>query len=99
MARSLRLHVETTGNALPGWDKQETAKPTTFMMMTKCAAVMVLNVGPQRQLPQPLSPVQQPYLLALGVPATSLTAPRSGERDEDGKSTEALSLVYAGGTG
>jgi transposase len=78
MERSLRLHVETTGNALPGWDKKETAKPTTFMMMTKFAAVMVLKVGPQRQLTQPLSPVQQQYLLALGVPATSFTAPQSG---------------------
>jgi transposase len=78
MERSLRLHVETTGNALPGWDKKETAKPTTFMMMTKFAAVIVLKVGPQRQLTQPLSPVQQQYLLALGVPATSFTAPQSG---------------------
>jgi transposase len=78
MERSLRLHVETTGNALPGWDKKETAKPTTFMMMTKFAAVMVLKVGPQRQLTQPLSPVHQQYLLALGVPATSFTAPQSG---------------------
>jgi transposase len=78
MERSLRLHVETTGSALPGWDKKETAKPTTFMMMTKFAAVMVLKVGPQRQLTQSLSPVQQQYLLALGVPATSFTAPQSG---------------------
>ena len=48
MERSLRLHVEMTGNALPGWDKQETRRPPAFMMVTKFAAVMVLKVGPQR---------------------------------------------------
>jgi hypothetical protein len=78
MERSLRLHVETSGNALPGWDKKATQKPTAFMMMTKFMAVMVLKVGPHRQLAQPLSTVQQAYLLALGVPASYFTAPQSG---------------------
>jgi transposase len=57
--RTLRGHVETTGNPLMGWDKKTTQKPTAFMMMTKFAAVMVLKVGGQRQLAQPLSAVQQ----------------------------------------
>jgi transposase len=78
MGRALRVHVETTGNSLTGWDKKVTQKPTTFMMMTKLAAVMVVKVGAQRQLAQPLSATQQPYLLALGVPATSFTVPLSG---------------------
>ena len=43
--RTLRVHVETTGNTLPGWDKKATQKPTAFMMMTKFAAVIVLKVG------------------------------------------------------
>jgi transposase len=76
--RTLRVHVETTGHALTGWDKKETQKPTAFMMMTKFAAVMVVKVGTHRQLAQPLSAVQQQYLLALGVPATSFTVPLSG---------------------
>jgi len=80
--RTLRVHVETTGSTLTGWDKKETQKPTAFMMMTKFAAVMVLKVGPQRQLAHPLSPVQQHYLLALGVPATYFTAPQRGYRAE-----------------
>jgi transposase len=76
--RALRVHVETTGNPLPGWDKRETQKPTACMMMTKFAAVMVLKVGAQRQLAQPLATVQQQYLLALGVPTTYLySAPES----------------------
>ena len=41
--RALRIHVETTGSTLTGWDKKETQKPTAFMMMTKFAAVMVLR--------------------------------------------------------
>jgi transposase len=76
--RTLRVHVETTGNPLTGWDKKATQKPTAFMMMTKFSAVVVLKVGSQRQLAQPLSPIQQQYLLALGIPATYFTVPQSG---------------------
>jgi transposase len=75
--RALRVHVETTGHTLSGWDKKETQKPTAFMMMTKFAAVMVVKVGAQRQLAQPLSAVQQHYLAAIGVPAASFTVPQS----------------------
>jgi len=76
--RALRMHVETTGQPLPGWDKKATQKPTAFMLMTKFAGVMVLKVGGQRQLVHPLSTVQQQYLVALRVPATYFTAPQSG---------------------
>jgi transposase len=76
--RSLRRHVETTGNALPGWDKQETTRPTAFMLMTKFAAVMVLKVGPQRQLAQALSAVQQQYLAALGIAPARFMVPAGG---------------------
>jgi hypothetical protein len=85
VARTLRVHVETTETPLVGWDKKATQKPTAFMMMTKFAAVMVIKVGAQRQLVHPLSMVQQQYLRALGVPATYCTAPQSGERDKHGK--------------
>jgi transposase len=76
--RALRLHVETTGSTLTGWDKKATQKPTAFMMMTKFAAVMVIKVGGQRPLAQPLATVQQAYLNALGVPGTSFTLSPSG---------------------
>jgi hypothetical protein len=76
--RTLRVHVETTGNPLVGWDKKATQKPTAFMMLTKGAAVMGLKVGGQRQLAPPLSAVQQASLNALGVPITSFTLPPSG---------------------
>ena len=50
MERQMRAHVESTGAPLMGWDKKTTERPTTFMMMTKFAGVLVLKVGPQRQL-------------------------------------------------
>jgi transposase len=73
--RALRVHVETTGGTLTGWDKKETQKPTAFMMTTKFAGILVLKVGPQRQLARPLSTVQQQYLRALGVSVTCFTLP------------------------
>jgi transposase len=76
--RSLRIHIETTGTALPGWDKKNTTRPTAFMLMTKFAAVMVLKVGSQRQLAQALSAVQQQYLAALGISPACFTAPSGG---------------------
>jgi hypothetical protein len=82
--RALRAHVETTGSTLTGWDKQETQKPTAFMMMTKFAAVIVVKVGAHRQLAQPFSAVQQSHLNALGVLATYFTVPPSGSRDKKG---------------
>lgn len=39
------------------------------------AGVLVLKVGPQRQLPRPLSAVQQQYLMALEVASTYFTLP------------------------
>jgi transposase len=76
--RALRVHVETTGSPLTGWDKKETQKPTAFMMMTKFAAVIVVKVEAHRQLAQPLSSVQRSYLSALGVPEAYFTAPPRG---------------------
>jgi transposase len=76
--RALRVHVETTGSTLTGWDKKETQKPTAFMMMTKFAGVIVLKVGRQRQLARPLSALQQQYLAALGIEPACFTASPGG---------------------
>jgi len=76
--RALRVHVETTGTSLTGWNKKATQKPIAFMLMTKFAAVMVLTVGGQRQLAPPLSSVQQAYHNAHGVSGTSFTLSPSG---------------------
>ena len=76
--RTLRVHVETTGNPLMGWDKKPTQKPTAFMRMTTLAALMVRKVGGQRPLAPPLSAVQQASRTARDVPGTSCTRPPRG---------------------
>jgi transposase len=75
MERAMRTYVDTTSTPLPGWDKKATERPTSFMMVTKFAGVIVLKHGHDRQLARPLSVVQQHYLTALAVPATCFTLP------------------------
>ena len=75
MERAMRTYVDTTSTPLPGWDKKATERPTSFMMVTKFAGVIVLKLGHHRQLARPLSVVQQQYLTALDVPATCFTLP------------------------
>jgi hypothetical protein len=74
----MRAPVETTGTTVTGWDKQETERPTALMMMTQFAGVLVLNMDQPRQLARPLSAVQQPYLMALGVPTACFPIANSG---------------------
>jgi transposase len=78
LERSMRAHVDTTGTVLAGWDKKATARPTAFMRVTKFSGVIVLKVGEQRRLAQPLSAVQQQYLTAVGLQVTCFTTPTSG---------------------
>ena len=78
MERAMRTYVDTTGTPLTGWDKKATERPTTFMMITKFAEMIVLKRGDHRQLARPLSVVQQQYLTALDVPATCFTGLMSG---------------------
>jgi transposase len=75
MERAMRTYVDTTHTPLPGWDKKATARPTTFMMITKFAGVIVMQLGPHRHLARPLSGVQHKYLMALDVSATCFTLP------------------------
>jgi len=78
MERAMRTHVDTTSTSLPGWDKKATERPTSFMMVTKFTGVIVLKLGPHRQLARPLSVVQQQYLTALDVRVACFTASTSG---------------------
>jgi transposase len=75
MERAMRTYVDSTGTPLPGWDKKATERPTSFMMVTKFAGVIVVQLGPHRQLARPLSAVQHRYLTALDVPTTYCTLP------------------------
>jgi transposase len=78
MERTMRTYVDTTSTPLPGWDKKATERPTSFMMVTKFAGVIVLHRGDHRQLARPLSVVQQQYLQALDVPVAYFTGLKSG---------------------
>ncbi len=80
MERALRTSIDTTQTPLPGWDKQATERPTSFMMVTKFAGVIVVKLGHDRQLARPLSVVQQQYLTALDVPVACFTHPAGSQR-------------------
>jgi hypothetical protein len=75
LARQMRAPVESTGAPVMGWNKTTPERPTTLMMLTQFAGVLVRKVGPQRQLARPLSAVQEPSLVALRVPVTCCTLP------------------------
>jgi hypothetical protein len=49
-------------------------------MLTKCAGVLVLQCGHDRQLARPLSAVQHHYLTALDVPVTCFKLPAGEQR-------------------
>ena len=87
MARALRTPVDTTGTPLPGWAKQATERPTSFMMVTTFAGVIVVQHGHARQLARPLSVVQQQYLTALDVPVACCTDCTSGEGEGEDSGT------------
>jgi hypothetical protein len=63
----------------PDWDNKPTRRPTAYMITWKFKGVIVLCVGPQRHLVQPLSLVQKAFLRALQVPEHYFThPPRAG---------------------
>ncbi len=76
--RSMRQHVEETGEKLTGWANRPTDRPTTFMMTTKFRGIIVIKEGKERRLSKPLSPVQKEYLVALGVNPGVFVDPRAG---------------------
>ena len=80
MARTMRTYVNTTSTPVPGWDQQAPERPPSFMMVTKCAGVIVVKLGTQRQRARPLSGVQHQSLTALAVPATCCTLPTGSRR-------------------
>lgn len=75
MERSMRWHVENGKRPMPGWNRQQTTKPTSFMMTTKFITVLVVKNGKQRQLAKPLKPVQFEFLKALKVSPDDFITP------------------------
>jgi transposase len=67
MERSMRVHVQNTKTALPGWDRKPTMKPTAFMMSTKIVYIQVALLAGRRCLLSKLSDAQLAFLHAMGT--------------------------------
>ena len=76
--RSMRQHVEETGEKLTGWDNKLTESPTSFMMTTKFTGIMVIKIGKKRRLSKPLTAVQLDFLRAMQVKPEVFIHPRDG---------------------
>lgn len=67
MERSMRRITMEENSTLTGWNNGKTAKPTSFMMVSKFLPVVVGIKNGKRFLFTPLNKVQLAYLCALGV--------------------------------
>jgi transposase len=67
MERTMRLSLSQRGATVTGWEKRQTARPTSFMMTTHFPSVIVIRTDSGRFLSEPLSPVQLAYIAALGL--------------------------------
>ena len=75
MERSMRAHVANTNTTMPGWDRKQTTKPTTFMMIIAMTGIMVARVGGSRWLLRGPGPTPLAFLHALGLGPTAFTDP------------------------
>jgi hypothetical protein len=80
MARARRTSVASPSTPWPGWDTPATERPTSCMMGTQCAGVIVLKRGPPRPRARPLSAVQPRSLPALDGPAACCPLPAGSQR-------------------
>jgi transposase len=76
MERSMRTYVENTGTLLPGWAGRATDKPTSFMMTTVMAGILVARVGRRRSLLCPPAEGPAAFLTAMGLDANVFVDPR-----------------------
>lgn len=76
LERAMRNYVKSTGEDLPGWKKRRTTKPTSFMLTTKFAGIIVLKIAGQRRLSKPLTGQQKEYLDSLGIRRDVFTNPK-----------------------
>ena len=75
MERSMRRYVEINDYTLTGRERRPTKKPTSYMMTTKFAGILVITTGKNRQLARPLKDFQREYLQAMGVTEEVFTVP------------------------
>ena len=75
MERSMRAYLKNTGTMLTGWAGRSTDKPTSFMMTTAMAGIMVARVGNRRILLCPPKERPMAYLKAMGLGSNVFTDP------------------------
>lgn len=75
MERSMRAHIKNTGTLLPGWAGRKTDKPTSFIMRTVVAGILVARVGLQRHLLAPPRKDAAAFLEALGLDENAFIDP------------------------
>ena len=73
--RAMRKYVSESERTMPGWDKKQTDRPTSFMMSTKFTGLMVVKLGNQRTLGRKLTEVQRVYLKAMNITPECLLDP------------------------
>lgn len=65
--RSMRNYLVTHGGTLPGWNRQQTERPTSYMMSTKFKGLLVIKIGNHRTIANRIGKEVLPYLVALGL--------------------------------
>ena len=75
MERSMRTYVKNTRTLLPGWAGRATDKPTSFMMTTVMAGIMVARVGARRSLLCPPQEGPIAFLAAMGLDSNAFVDP------------------------
>lgn len=76
MERSMRTYLENTETVLPGWAGRDTKKPTSFMMTTAMAGIMVARNGNRRHLLCPPAARPSAFLKAMGLNSNVFIDPR-----------------------
>lgn len=73
----LRDYLAKHRESILGWDKKQTRRPTTLMVIFYFQHVSVFkwNEGRNRRLSRPLLPHQRDYLQALGLPESIFITP------------------------
>lgn len=72
MEHVMREYLKRTDSTIPGWDKKQTRRPTSFMMTTMFKGVLVLEADGRWYLTAPLTSKQEGYVRALGLTEESL---------------------------
>jgi len=71
----MRQYVEANDCTLTGWERRPTKKPTSFVMTTKFAGILVITTGRNRKPARPLKDFQREYLKTMGVSDEVFTVP------------------------